>query len=246
MRKRLDQLLVEKKMAPTRSRARDAILRGLVQVAGATIEKPGQLIEEENDIVVSGGSGLDYVSRGAVKLSAALDRFGFCPKDRVVADIGASTGGFTDVLLRRGAHKVFAVDVGHSQLDERLRVDPRVIALEQLDARDVTAEHITDPLAAVVADLSFISLTKALPAVLHLTEPGAWLVALVKPQFEVGRSAIGKGGIVRDHEMQHHAVRAFCDWLTQQTGWSPTQTMTSPIKGGSGNTEFLVGASRDT
>lgn len=245
MRKRLDHLLVEKDLAPTRSRARDAIQRGLVTVAGERVEKPGQMTDVTSEITVAAESGLDYVSRGALKLVAALDQFGFSPAARVAVDIGASTGGFTDVLLRRGAKKVFAVDIGCEQLDARLKSNPKVEVLEKTDVRNLTGAQIDQPFSAVVADVSFISLLKVLPPVLKLTGPGAWLVGLIKPQFEVGRAAIGKRGIVRDVAAQQNAVRSVCDWIDQQPGWSHTKPIVSPIKGGSGNTEFLIGACRD-
>jgi 23S rRNA (cytidine1920-2'-O)/16S rRNA (cytidine1409-2'-O)-methyltransferase len=187
----------------------------------------------------------DYVSRGALKLAAALDAFGFDAAGRIGLDIGASTGGFTDVLLSRGAAKVYAVDVGHGQLIAKLKDDERVVSLEGRDARSLTREEVPDQVGAIVADVSFISLEKALPASLMLAAPGAWLVALVKPQFEAGRDAIGKGGIVRDaavREAQGERIRA---WLDGQPGWRTVGLMPSPIQGGSGNEEYLVGARFD-
>jgi 23S rRNA (cytidine1920-2'-O)/16S rRNA (cytidine1409-2'-O)-methyltransferase len=176
-----------------------------------------------------------------LKLAAALDASGFDPTGRVALDVGASTGGFTDVLLARGAAKIFAVDVGRDQLHARLRADPKVISLEGTDARTLDRTVIREPVAAIVADVSFIGLALALPAALGLAEPGAWLVALVKPQFEAGRAAVGKGGIVRDRKDREQAVakiRAFIEGA----GWTVVGEIASPILGGSGNEEFLIGA----
>jgi 23S rRNA (cytidine1920-2'-O)/16S rRNA (cytidine1409-2'-O)-methyltransferase len=240
---RLDQMLTMRGLAPTRSRARDLILRGLVLVDGAVQTKPGALVGEAMALSVEGEA--DYVSRGALKLAAALDVFGFDAAERIGLDVGASTGGFTDVLLSRGALKVYAVDVGHGQLHAKLKDDPRVVSLEGRDARSLTKGDIPDQVGAIVADVSFISLEKALPAALALAAPGAWLVALVKPQFEAGRDAIGKGGIVRDaavREAQGERIRA---WLDEQSGWRTAGLMPSPIQGGSGNEEYLVGARFD-
>jgi 23S rRNA (cytidine1920-2'-O)/16S rRNA (cytidine1409-2'-O)-methyltransferase len=240
---RLDQMLTMRGLAPTRSRARDLILRGLVLVDGAVQTKPGALVGEAMALSVEGEA--DYVSRGALKLAAALDAFGFDAAGRVGLDVGASTGGFTDVLLSRGAAKVYAVDVGHGQLVAKLKDDGRVVSLEGRDARSLTREEVPDQVGAIVADVSFISLEKALPASLMLAVPGAWLVALVKPQFEAGRDAIGKGGIVRDaavREAQGERIRA---WLDEQPGWRTVGLMPSPIQGGSGNEEYLVGARFD-
>ncbi len=236
-------MLTMRGLAPTRSRARDLILRGLVLVDGAVQTKPGALVGEAMALSVEGEA--DYVSRGALKLAAALDAFGFDAAGRVGLDVGASTGGFTDVLLSRGAAKVYAVDVGHGQLVAKLKDDGRVVSLEGRDARSLTREEVPDQVGAIVADVSFISLEKALPASLMLAVPGAWLVALVKPQFEAGRDAIGKGGIVRDaavREAQGERIRA---WLDEQPGWRTVGLMPSPIQGGSGNEEYLVGARFD-
>jgi 23S rRNA (cytidine1920-2'-O)/16S rRNA (cytidine1409-2'-O)-methyltransferase len=182
------------------------------------------------------------VSRGAVKLSAALEAFGFDPEGCVALDLGASTGGFTEVLLMRGAKKVYAVDVGHGQLHASLKGDPRVVSLEGCDARALTAATIDEPVDAIVADVSFISLTKALGPALALAAPGAFLVALVKPQFEAGRENVGKGGIVRDEAARRRAVAEVTAWLAAQRGWRVKGVIASPIKGGSGNEEFLLGA----
>ena len=194
---RLDRILVDRGLAVTRSRAADLIRLGAVSVEGVTALKPGALLDPGASLRSTPGR-LPFVSRGGLKLAAALDTFRLDPKDFIALDIGASTGGFTEVLLERGAARVFAVDVGRGQLHEKLREDPRVVALEGTDARSLDAGTVGEPVGAIVADVSFISLTKALPEALSLAAPGAWLVALVKPQFEVGREWVGKGGIVRD------------------------------------------------
>jgi 23S rRNA (cytidine1920-2'-O)/16S rRNA (cytidine1409-2'-O)-methyltransferase len=240
---RLDQILTARGLAPTRSRARDLILRGLVLVDGAVQTKPGALVTDRAVLSVSGES--DYVSRGTLKLAAALEAFGFDPAGRVALDVGASTGGFTEVLLARGAVKVYAVDVGHGQLHQKLKDDARVISLEGRDARSLAREDIPEPVGAIVADVSFISLEKALPAALALASRGAWLVALVKPQFEAGREAVGKGGIVRDAAVREAQGMRIQAWLDQQPGWHSVGLMPSPIQGGSGNEEYLVGARFD-
>jgi 23S rRNA (cytidine1920-2'-O)/16S rRNA (cytidine1409-2'-O)-methyltransferase len=241
---RLDLMLVARGLAPSRSRARDLIRRGLVEVAGAIETRPAAAVAGGVAIRVVGSAGSD-ISRGGAKLGPALDHFGFAVAGLVALDIGASTGGFTQVLLARGAARVYAVDVGHGQLDARLAADPRVVALERCDARRLDRGLIPEPVGAIVADLSFISLTKALPVPLSLAAPGAWLIALIKPQFEVGRAAIGKGGIVRDPAARERAVETVQAWVASQPGWQVRGVIASPIAGGSGNAEFLLGAMRD-
>lgn len=244
-RVRLDRLLVQRGLAATRSRARDLIRRGCVTVAGARVSKPGMEVPDHVDLAVEGASG-DDVSRGRVKLAAALEAFGFDPAGRRALDIGASTGGFTQALLGCGAARVWAVDVGHGQLHPSLAADPRVVSLEGVDARDLSVSLVEGPVEAIVADVSFISLTLALPATLALAAPGAWLVALIKPQFEAGREAVGKGGVVRDEAARQAAVEKVRAWLAAQPGWRVKGVVPSPIAGGSGNQEFLIGAVRDT
>jgi 23S rRNA (cytidine1920-2'-O)/16S rRNA (cytidine1409-2'-O)-methyltransferase len=183
-----------------------------------------------------------FVSRGGLKLAAALDAFDLDPKGLVALDVGASTGGFTEVLLERGAKRVFAVDVGRDQLHDKLREDRRVVVLEGTDARGLDAAVIDGPVGAIVADVSFISLTKALPAALRLAAPGAWLIALVKPQFEAGRDAVGKGGIVREAQARARAVAEVRAFIDATPGWNVFAEMPSPIPGGSGNEEVLIGA----
>jgi 23S rRNA (cytidine1920-2'-O)/16S rRNA (cytidine1409-2'-O)-methyltransferase len=237
---RLDKALLARGLAPTRSRARDLILRGVVRVDGAMTTKAGTVVADRAEIAITETS--DYVSRGALKLIAALDAFGFSAEGRVALDAGASTGGFTEVLLERGASHVFAVDVGRGQLHPRLAADSRVTSLEGMDARALTEREISRPVSAIVADVSFISLEKVLPSVLPFAEPGAWLAALVKPQFEAGREAIGKGGIVRDAAVRDAQAAKLSDWMAARPGWRVVGSIPSPIEGGSGNREFLLGA----
>lgn len=243
MRQRLDHELVARKLARTRAQARDLILRGEVTVDGLGAVKPAQAVTTDAEIAITGGA-THYVSRGALKLVAGLDAFGFDPAGRVALDVGASTGGFTQVLLERGAAKVYAVDVGRGQLDKQLSCDPRVVALESTDARKLSTDLVLEPVAALVADLSFISLQKALPAALALTGPAAWLVGLVKPQFEAGRDAVGKGGIVRDAAQRQAAVDGMAEWINSYPGWRLAGVAESPISGGDGNQEYLLGATR--
>ncbi|HEX2842239.1 TlyA family RNA methyltransferase [Hyphomicrobium sp.] len=237
---RLDKALLERGLVPTRSRARDLIVRGAVSVAGIVELKPSALVADDVPIELTESS--DYVSRGSLKLEAALDAFGFEPEGRVALDVGASTGGFTEVLLRRGAAHVFAVDVGHGQLHPRLAGDARVTSLEGQDARALTDKEIPLPVTAIVADVSFISLEKVLPAALGFAQSGTWLVALVKPQFEAGREAIGKGGIVRDAAVRDAQADKLAAWVSALPGWRVAGVIPSPIEGGSGNQEFLLGA----
>lgn len=240
---RLDKALLSRGLVETRSRARDLIVRGAVRVGGLVETKPGALVKDDAPIMLL--EDADYVSRGALKLVAALDAFGFDPDGRRALDVGASTGGFTDVLLRRGAAHVTAVDVGHGQLHPRLGDDPRVTSHEGRDARTLTEADTGGPVSAIVADVSFISLEKALPAALALAAPGAWLVALVKPQFEAGRDAIGKGGIVRDQAVREAQVEKISAWIAGRPGWRVAGVVPSPVAGGSGNQEFLLGAAFD-
>ena len=227
----------------SRARAQDLIRRGLVEISGVVETLPGARVAADAAISLS-GTAAAHVSRGASKLIAALDHFHFSVEGIVALDIGASTGGFTEVLLERGAARVYAVDVGHGQLHGRLAADPRVVALENCDARRLDRTLVPVLVGGLVADVSFISLTKALPAPLALTRPGAWLVALIKPQFEAGRAAVGKRGIIRDPAARQRAVALVRDWLAGQPDWRVLGVITSPIAGGSGNEEFLLGAMR--
>lgn len=202
------------------------------------------MISETASLDVTGDANR-YVSRGAVKLIKALDVFGFDTAGRIALDIGASTGGFTQVLLERGAAHVWCVDVGRGQLSAELKGNARVSALEGTDARILSPELIAEKVSAIVADVSFISLTKALPAALELAAPGCWLVALVKPQFEAGPDAVGKGGVVRDGAARQRALDSVRDWLAGQPGWDVMGITQSPIEGGDGNIETLIGARYD-
>lgn len=241
---RLDVALVERNLVPTRSRARDLIKSGKVLVDGQVCTKASAEVDMQQVVALAPGTRTT-VSRAAAKLVAALEAFALDPSERIALDVGASTGGFTETLLAQGAHKVYAVDVGHDQLHARLKTDARVVSLEGCDVRKLTRAQIAEPIGAIVADVSFISLAKALPAALSLAAPAAWLVALIKPQFEVGRARIGKGGIVRDAQAREDAVAAVTDWLAAQDGWRVVGTMPSPITGGSGNEESLIGARKD-
>ncbi len=237
-RRRLDQLLLERGLAETRARAQALVLAGRVFSGERRLDKAGEAVAEDLPLEVRGGEG--WVSRGALKLLAALDAFAIDPAGAVAIDVGASTGGFTEVLLRRGAARVHAVDVGHGQLAWPLRNDPRVAVLERTNARYLTAGQIPEPVDLVVCDASFISLTLVLPAALALTKPKARLVALIKPQFEVGKGQVGKGGVVRDPD-QHEAVCArIAGWLGGLPGWSVQGIVPSPVLGPAGNREFLL------
>lgn len=241
---RLDQMLVTRGLVPSRARAQDLIKRGFVSIGGTVCDKPALDVKDDRAITIA-HEAPSYVSRGAEKLSAALAHFGFDPSGRVALDVGASTGGFTEVLLEQGAARVYAVDVGTAQLHPRLREDPRVVSLENIDARTLTANEIPERIAAIVVDVSFISVTKILASALQFAAPGAWAVILVKPQFEVGRENVGSGGIVRGEAARRGALDMVRDWLTHQPGWTIIGDMPSPILGGSGNSEFLLGARLD-
>jgi 23S rRNA (cytidine1920-2'-O)/16S rRNA (cytidine1409-2'-O)-methyltransferase len=238
---RLDRILVERGLAETRSRAADLVRLGAVSIGGVAAEKAGMLLSPDIDLAVR-ADVLPYVSRGGLKLAAALDAFGFDPAGRIALDLGASTGGFTEVLLARGAAKVFAVDVGRGQLHPKLRTDPRVIVLEETDARALDESIVPERVGTLTADVSFISLTKVLPAALGLAQPGAWLVALVKPQFEVGPEGVGKGGVVRDPQARAEAVLKVEAFIEAQPGWTVAGELPSPITGADGNVETLLGA----
>ena len=241
MRKRADLLLVEHGLFASRARAQEAIEAGLVRADGEPVRKASQSLE--SDARLEASPAHPWASRGGLKLAAALDAFGLDPAGRLCLDVGASTGGFTDVLLARGARAVVAVDVGHGQIDSRLAADPRVRVLEGRDARKLTTADFDEPPGAVVCDVSFISQRLVLPAVLPLAARGAWLASLVKPQFEVGPTRLTKG-LVKDEAalaQACHAVQAAVVAL----GWRPLGLMPSPILGGEGAREFLLGARRD-
>lgn len=243
-KQRLDVLLVERGLAESRSKAQALILAGVVWSGDRRLGKPGVSLRGDTALELRGRDH-PWVSRGGVKLAHALDHFGIDPKGMTAVDVGASTGGFTDVLLSRGAKRVYAVDVGFGQLAWKLRQDSRVIVLERCNARHLTADEVSEAPELVVCDASFISLTIVLPAVLGLTAPSACLVALIKPQFEVGPERVGRGGVVRDPA--HH--REVCDhivaWLGSREGWRVEGLTESPIRGPEGNVEFLVYARRN-
>jgi 23S rRNA (cytidine1920-2'-O)/16S rRNA (cytidine1409-2'-O)-methyltransferase len=230
---RLDVIVTRSGLAESRERAQALILAGKVRVAGETVRRPDRAVSE--DAAISVESGPDFASRGALKLGPALDTFGVDPAGRVCADIGASTGGFTDVLLRRGAVKVYAIDVGRGLIHWRLRQDPRVVVVERVNARDL--ETLPEPVGLVVVDVSFIGLEKVLPA-LRLAAKGAEMVVLFKPQFEVGRNDVGKGGIVRDPAVVDAALRKFRDWCGGN-GFSVAGQAKSELTGAEGNQEFF-------
>jgi 23S rRNA (cytidine1920-2'-O)/16S rRNA (cytidine1409-2'-O)-methyltransferase len=242
-RLRLDQALVERGLFPSRARAQGAIAAGLVRVGGRAVTKSSAAVDPQAELQVSGDVH-DYVSRGGVKLAAALDAFGVDPAGLVCLDLGASTGGFTEALLRRGAARIYAVDVGHGQLHPRIAADPRVVILERTHAKDLGPHLMAAPVNLVVCDVSFISLTKALPPALALTAPGARLIALVKPQFEAGPDNIGKGGVVKDAALGPRLAAEIAGWLRTAQGFQPLGIIESPIEGGDGNREYLIGAIR--
>lgn len=239
-RKRADVVLVERGFFTSRARAQEAIAAGLVTVNGGVVKKPSESVAE--DAVITAVQPHPYVSRGGVKLAAALDAFGIDPKGRICLDIGASTGGFTEVLLMRDAAHVYAVDVGHGQLHPKVAGDPRVTDLEGTDARALTAELIPEPADLLVSDVSFISLKLVLPAAIAFLKPRAALAVLVKPQFEAGRDNVKKG-IVRD-EAVHRAVCEDIGAFVASLGFVIDGIVASPIEGGDGNREFLLGAHR--
>ena len=239
---RLDQLLVDRGLAESRTRAQALVLAGLVWSGETRLAKPGQTLAADAPLAVRGRDH-PWVSRGGVKLAHALGHFGLDPRGAVAMDIGSSTGGFTDVLLAHGATRVFAVDSGTNQLAWKLRQDPRVTVLEKTSARVLTAELIDAPCDWVVCDASFISLAKVLEVPLRLAAPACQLVALIKPQFEVGRGEVGKGGVVRDSVLHARVCGEVRDWL-ERGGWRVLGIVESPIKGPEGNVEFLIAGSR--
>jgi 23S rRNA (cytidine1920-2'-O)/16S rRNA (cytidine1409-2'-O)-methyltransferase len=242
-KRRADQLLVDRGLAESRQRAQALILAGLVYTGERRIDKSGESIAETTDIEIRGRDH-PWVSRGGIKLAHALDHFAIDVDGLIALDIGASTGGFTDVLLTRGAARVHAVDVGRGQLAWKLRQDKRVVVHEGVNARYLSETEIAEPVHIVTCDASFIGLATVLPAALALAKKQALLVALVKPQFEVGPRAVGKGGVVRDPVIH----RAVCDdaseWVNAQSGWSVVGITDSPITGPAGNREFLLYARR--
>src|SRR5436190_20251536 len=234
---RLDQLLVGRRFFPSREQARRAILAGYVSVGTRIAAKPSELLDEGTAVVVK--PSRKYVSRGALKLEPALEHFHIDVQGKTAVDIGASTGGFTDCMLQRGAEKVYAVDVGHGQLDWKLRNDPRVIVLEKLNARSLSCEHIPELVHLCVIDVSFISLTLILPNAFDLMTPTGVILALIKPQFELQRADVGKGGIVRDPALHEKAQDKIVAFVTNM-GHIVTGTVPSAVRGADGNQEFLA------
>ena len=242
-RQRADAALVERGLAESRAKAQALIMAGLVYSDTARIDKPGQAVAADKPLSVK-GQDHPWVSRGGVKLAHALDAFAIDPAGRICLDVGASTGGFTDVLLTCGAAKVYAVDVGHGQLAWKLRQDERVVVLERTNARRLTAQEIPDAIGLIVCDASFIGLQTVLPAALALARRGTAMVALIKPQFEVGPERVGKGGVVRDPVLHDEVCQRIRAWLGSQPGWRVLGLVESPITGPEGNVEFLIGAER--
>ena len=235
---RLDLALEQRGLMPSRARARDAILRGTVSVNGEPAKKPNQMVSDD-DVLALDDPAAGYVSRAALKLIAGLDAGGIAVAGKTCLDVGSSTGGFTQVLLERGAAKVFAVDVGHDQLHERLRGDTRVVSLEGTNARDLDADLVPDTIDLVVSDVSFVSLTKVLAAPLSLCGPQAEAVLLYKPQFEVGRDFVGKGGIVSDAAASQRAMDEVIAFVEGE-GFVLKTRVVSPIAGGDGNVETVL------
>jgi 23S rRNA (cytidine1920-2'-O)/16S rRNA (cytidine1409-2'-O)-methyltransferase len=241
-KRRVDQLLVERGLAESRARAQALVMAGLVFAGESKIDKPGQQLAADAPLEVRGRDH-PWVSRGGIKLAHALEHFSLDPAGAAAMDIGSSTGGFTDVLLTHGAAHVFAVDSGTNQLAWKLREDPRVTVLEQCSARLLARDHITRECDWVVCDASFISLAKVLEVPLQLAAPQCQLVALIKPQFEVGREEVGKGGVVRDPALHARVCGEVRAWL-EGLGWQVQGIVESPITGPQGNIEFLISARR--
>jgi len=243
-KQRADQMLVDRGLAESRTRAQALIMAGLVFAGDRKVDKPGQQLPEETQLDVKGRDH-PWVSRGGIKLAHALDHFGWDVTGAVAIDVGSSTGGFTDVLLSKGAARVYAVDSGTNQLAWKLRQDPRVIVHEQTSARILTEVHVPEQVDIIVCDASFIGLAKVLEVPFRFARPGARLAALIKPQFEAGREEVGKGGVVRDAAVHERVCREVSEWVAAQ-GWTVHGITTSPITGPEGNVEFLIGATYET
>jgi len=242
-RARADQLLVDRGLAESRTRAQALILAGLVFSGESRVTKAGQPIADDAPLDVRGRDH-PWVSRGGVKLAHALDYFGWNVTGIIAMDVGSSTGGFTDVLLTKGAQRVYAVDSGTNQLAWKLRVDPRVVVLEQTNARHLTADQVPEAIDLIVCDASFIGLSKVLATPISFAAPHARLAALIKPQFEAGRGEVGKGGVVRDPAVHERVCAEVAEWVENQ-GWTVMGIVPSPITGPEGNVEFLIAAERD-
>lgn len=240
---RADQALVARGLVESRAKAQALIMAGKVFIGERRVEKAGAPIDPEAALEVR-GQDHPWVGRGGLKLDHALKHFGLDPTGRTAIDVGSSTGGFTDVLLAHGAERVYAVDVGKGQLAWRLRTDPRVVVLEGVNARHLTEAQIPEPIDAVVCDASFIGLATVLPRPLAFASSGAWLAALIKPQFEAGRGNVGKNGVVRDEAVRQACVERVVAWLEDAAGWHIAGVTESPITGAEGNVEFLVAATK--
>ncbi len=241
---RVDQLLVDRGLAESRTRAQALILAGKVFSGEQRVAKPGTALPIDVALEVR-GQDHPWVSRGGLKLAHALEAFGLPVEGRVCLDVGASTGGFTDVLLTHGAKRVYAVDVGHGQLAWKLRTDERVVVQERTNARHLEAAQIGEPIGALVCDASFIGLATLLPKPLALCAPGAWAVALIKPQFEAGPAQVGRNGVVRDPEVHEEVCERIRGWWSGLPGWTVLGIAESPITGPEGNREFLIAARRE-
>ncbi|MFL6236422.1 MAG: TlyA family RNA methyltransferase [Thermoanaerobaculia bacterium] len=235
---RLDQLLVEKGLFPSREQARRAVMAGTVEVEGRRVDKPGTAVSGEARVAVLAPKE-PFVSRAGRKLAHALDHFGLDPAAQTCLDVGASTGGFTDCLLQRGAARVYALDVGYGQLDHRLRTDPRVVVMERINARNLEPDALPEPCGLVVIDVSFISLLKIVPALLPHLAPSGLLLPMIKPQFEAGRGAVGKGGILRDEEVRRRVIEE-CAAGIAALGMEPLGVFDSPVAGTGGNREAFA------
>ena len=242
-KRRLDQLLVERGLVESRNRAQAIIMAGLVFSETRRLDKAGSQVAADLPLEVR-GQDHPWVSRGGLKLDHALAHFEISVAGLICLDVGASTGGFTDVLLARGAERVYAIDVGQGQLAWKLRQDERVVVMEKINARYLTAESLGEAPGFVCCDASFIGLRTVLPAALDLAAPGAYLAALIKPQFEVGRAEVGKGGIVTNPDLHERVVAEISDWLADVMGWRVLGTTLSPITGAGGNKEFLIVAQK--
>lgn len=240
---RVDQLLVVRGLAESRTKAQALVMAGLVYSKTKRLDKPGKQVDPEIPLEVRGRDH-PWASRGGVKLAHGLEHFAIVAQGRVCLDIGASTGGFTDVLLSEGAAKVYAVDVGKGQLAWKLQKNPCVVVLDETNARHLTRDQVPDTIDLITCDASFIGLATVLPAALKLAAPGAELVALIKPQFEVGKNRVGKGGIVRDPALHREVCERIQRWLEADMGWSVSGVTESPVAGADGNKEFLIAARR--
>ncbi len=240
-KRRLDQLLVDRGLAESRARAQALVMAGLVMSGTRRLDKPGHRVDMDISLTVKGPDH-PWVSRGGVKLAHGLDHFGINPKGCIALDVGASTGGFTDVLLNGLAKKVYAVDVGHGQLAWKISQDSRVVVLDKTNARHLSPDQITDPVDLIVCDASFIGLEVILPAPMALAAPGAHLIALIKPQFEVGKDNVGKGGVVRNGNLHLVVTERIEGWIGARPGWRVLGVTESPLTGAGGNKEFLIAA----